>query len=121
MSVGKPIIATLTGGLTRQLIDPEDLSVNGVALKPDVVTISGTQSTPYLNEDYVSLETIVSGIMKIYEAGKDGRSIIGNKAKRYAEKSFKYENMISQWDISIDNTLETWKKSYNRIRVEELN
>lgn len=120
MSVGKPIIATLTGGLTRQLIDPEDLSVNGVALKPDVITISGTQSTPYLNEDYASLETIASGIMKIYEAGKDERDIVGNKAKLYVEKNFKYENMIRQWDMSIDNTLKTWKNCYNRIRVEEI-
>ena len=121
MSVGTPIIATLTGGLTRQLIDPEDLSVNGIALKVDVVTIAGTQMTPYLNEDYTSLETIAAGIMKIYEVGDERRRVIGRKAKKYVEKQFNYENMIIQWDTTIDKTLKNWKQKYNRIRLVELN
>tara|TARA_B100000212_G_scaffold218992_1_gene165881 strand:- start:1555 stop:2784 length:1230 start_codon:yes stop_codon:yes gene_type:complete len=120
MYVGKPIIATQTGGLIRQLINPEDSSINGVSLKPNVTTISGTQKIPYLNEDYASLSSISKGIMEIYETGKEKRKEIGLKAQKYAKSNFSYISMIKKWDDSIDETLLNWKSRYKRISIEEI-
>ena len=120
MSAGIPIVATQTGGLTRQLIDKETLIINGIALKPEVTTISGTQSIPYLNEDFVSVEKVSKAIMKMYELGKDKRKKIGLSAKKYVDKNFSYDKMISQWDKSIENTLSSWQLNYKRVKIEEI-
>jgi glycosyltransferase involved in cell wall biosynthesis len=120
MSAGIPIIATQTGGLTRQLIDKETLAVNGIALKPEVTTISGTQCTPYLNEDFVSVEKVSIAIMKMYSIGSKKRKEIGLAAKNYVNKSFSYNKMIRQWDDSISETLSSWKENYKRVKVEEI-
>ena len=120
MSIGNPIIATETGGLTRQLINPESYFIHGVSIKPNVTTISGTQNIPYLNEDYVSLEAISKGIMKLYRIGDQKRKEIGLKAKKYANNSFNYDKMISKWDKSIDETLKNWKSRYERIMLKEI-
>ena len=120
MSVGNPIIATETGGLIRQLIDPENYFIHGISLKPSVTTISGTQSIPYLNEDYASLESISKGIMKLYEFGDQKRSEIGLKAKSYVHNTFSYRKMINEWDKSIDETLRNWTSRYERIKIEEI-
>ena len=120
MSAGIPIIATQTGGLTRQLIDKETFSVNGISLRPEVTTISGTQTIPYLNEDFVSVESVAKAIMEIYTWGSQKRKSIGNRAQEYVHKNFSYNKMIRQWDESIEMTLSTWKENYNRIKIEEI-
>lgn len=120
MSTGTPIIATQTGGLTRQLIDKETLLVNGIALKPEVTTISGTQDIPYLNEDFVSVETVSKALMKVYAMKSKERKILGDRAKNYTRKSFSYNKMIRNWDESIEYTLSNWKEDYKRIKVEEI-
>jgi glycosyltransferase involved in cell wall biosynthesis len=120
MSVGKPIIATETGGLVRQLINPDTFYVHGVSLKPDLTTLSGTQQIPYLNEDYVSLASVSKAIMKMYKLGDQKRREIGLKAKKYTKNKFIYREMINKWDMSIEETLENWKSRYVRIRVEEI-
>ena len=120
MHTATPIIATLTGGLTRQLINKETLEVNGIALKPDVTTISGTQSIPYINEDFVSVEKVSKSIMQMYMLGHKKRKEIGLRAKKYVNKNFSYNKMIRLWDDSINNTICLWKENYNRIRVEEI-
>ena len=120
MSAGVPIIATQTGGLTRQLIDKETFSVNGIALSPEVTTISGTQTIPYLNEDFVSVESVAKAIMETYTWGSQKRKSIGNRAQKYVHKNFSYNKMIRQWDESIDLTLATWKENYNRLKIEEI-
>ena len=121
MLVGKPIVSTLTGGLIRQVINPEGPFVNGVALKPDVTTISGTQNIPYLNEDYVSVENIAKAIMQMYELNKEERKEIGLKAREYVKEKFSYNNMIKNWDNSIKDTLLNWESRYKRIRIEVIN
>lgn len=121
MSVGKPIIGTQTGGLVRQLINPTNFFVHGVALKPTITTISGTQSIPYLNEDYVSIESASNAIMSMYELGAKERNKLGEICKTYVKENFAYEEMISKWDMSLAKTIKEWKKSYQRVRIEEIN
>ena len=102
MSVGKPIFVTATGGLTRQAIDPDTLEVYGVALNPDFTTTIGTQDVPYLNEDYVSNTKIAKSLYDFYSMSLNEREELGQKAKKYVENNFSYQEMISKWVTSLD-------------------
>ena len=81
MQTGTPIIALKTGGLTRQVVDHRDNSENGIALDVELQTLVGSQTVPYIYEDYVSAETTADAIMKIYKLGATGREKLGNKAR----------------------------------------
>jgi len=115
-----PIIANTTGGLTTQIINPETLDVHGIAIKPSMTTISGTQEIPYLNEDYASTEDISSAIFEFYNKTKKDQILLGQLGQDYVLEKFSMKNMISSWDESIRQTLKNWKEKSNRIRLEEL-
>jgi len=113
----KPIIVTETGGLTRQVVNPITLEKYGIGLKPDVTTISGNQEIHYLNEDYVKVEKVSKAILQMYEMSENDRKSLGKKCREYALSDFNYENMISSWDKSLQDTIKSWKESYKRINV----
>lgn len=120
MTVGKPIIALKTGGLTRQVVDHRDGSENGVALPVELRTIVGSQSVPYIYEDYVSSKTTADALMKIYELGESGREELGKKAKKYVESEFSIQGTIDAWHNTLNNVIDTWKEKRNSWKVEEL-
>jgi len=123
---GTPIIVNKTGGLRSQIVDkksleypwPQDLT--GIGLDPDVTTISGVQDIPYLNEDYVSVEKVAGSLMKMFKMSKEQRSNLGQNGISLVKREFSYKNMIEKWDNSIEETIERFKTSNNRIRLEEL-
>ena len=83
MQTATPIIALKTGGLTRQVVDHRDGTENGVAIPVDLQSLVGSQTVPYIYEDYCSHESIADAFMKLYEAGPQKRKTIGLKAKSY--------------------------------------
>ena len=102
MCVGKPILVTKTGGLTRQIINPDTLEIHGIALNPDFTTTVGTQDVPYLNEDYTSNTKVAKSLYDFYSLSIEEKTILGNKAKIYAENNFSYQKMISKWVSSLE-------------------
>lgn len=110
MQVGKPIIATKTGGLTRQVVNFNTGEENGVALEPDLKTMVGSQSVPYIFEDYVSQDKIADALKKIYDMDSIKRKELGNKARKYVLENFNYENTIKEWDSSLEKTINNWQK-----------
>ena len=120
MQVGNPIIAVKTGGQTRQIINHFDGSINGIALEPDMTTISGSQKVHYLNEDYVKTENVAKAILEMYNLGEEKRNEIGKKAMEYVKKEFNYNNMISLWDNSLEKTINNWKNDHKRIRISKI-
>lgn len=110
MQVGKPIIATKTGGLTRQVVNFKTGEENGVALEPELKTLVGSQSVPYIFEDYVSQDKIADAIKKIYDMGNTKRQSLGKKAREYVLENFKYEKTVKEWDKSLENTINNWRK-----------
>lgn len=112
MQVGKPIIATKTGGLTRQVVDHRDGSENGVALEVELKTLVGSQQVPYIFEDLVSHESISKAIKKIYDMDPSERIELGQKAKKYVESEFNYQNTIDMWHDTMTETIENWKSRY---------
>lgn len=110
MSAGVPIIAAKTGGLTRQVIDHRDGTENGVGLDIDCKTLVGSQSVPYIMEDYVTCENTAKGIMKLYEIPSQERSNLRKKVRNYVQSEFNYQKTIDMWHESSINLIQNWKK-----------
>lgn len=118
MQAGVPIIALKTGGMSRQVINHRDGSINGVALPVEFKALVGSQHVPYIYEDYVSQKTVANGIMELYELGKDKRRELGEKARQYVLEEFSYKKTIDLWSDSLLDTIENWKSKQNRIHLE---
>ena len=110
MTVGKPIIALKTGGLTRQVVDHRDGSENGVALPVELRALVGSQQVPYIYEDYVTSETVSEAILKLYEMGPEGRKVLGEKARNYALSEFSSEATIDAWHNTLNKLIDDWKE-----------
>lgn len=121
MMCGKPIIALKTGGLTRQVEDPETGEHYGIALEPEVKCLIGNHMVPYIYEDFVSHETVAKAFMKMYEMGPDERERIGKRAMERARREYSLEKTISDWDASLTKTIDSWKSGVNsKWKVNEL-
>ena len=114
----KPVIALKTGGLTRQVEDHETGYQYGVALEPDVKNLVGNQLVPYIYEDNVSHNAVAKAFMTMYDAGPEKRAEIGRLSREHALRNYNIDNMIKQWDQSLDKLFSTWKP--NRWRHVEL-
>lgn len=120
MQTGTPIIAPMTGGQTRQVVDHRDGSENGFALPIELQTLVGSQNVPYIFEDYCSVQTIAEKIWQMYKLGLEGRKDLGQKAKRYVESEFSYQKTIDLWHETMLQKLENWKDSYERFTIKEI-
>lgn len=109
MMCGKPIIAVKTGGLTRQVINCHDGSMNGVALDVDCKKLVGSQATPYIVEDNVKPESVAEAYWKMYKLGPDARKEVGLKAMRYAREEFNLDRLIKTWDEGLEDVLANWR------------
>ena len=122
MMTGTPIIAPMTGGQTRQVVDHRTGGQNGIALPIEFQTMVGNQSVPYILEDYVSTDTIAEALLDMYNIKQlpKGYKMLCERVKEYAHHEFNYENRIQQWDNLIEHTIQTWKTRYNRYNMEVL-
>jgi glycosyltransferase involved in cell wall biosynthesis len=120
MTVGNPIVAIKTGGLTRQVVDHRDGSENGVALPVEMRSLVGSQHVPYIYEDYVSTETTAQAYMKLYEMGPEERKKLGEKAKNYADTEFGYQKTIDMWDKTLGDLIDNWKKDRKNWELQKL-
>lgn len=103
MQTGTPIIVSLTGGLTSQVIDYNDCSRNGIGISPSVKSLNGNQNIPYIYEDFVCVEKVSKSIMDFYKLSKSEKDILSKKCVEYVKKDFNYENMIKSWDNILEN------------------
>jgi len=114
MQTGTPIIAVKTGGLTRQVVDHRDGSENGVALPVETKSLVGSQQVPYIYEDYVTIETVAEGFLKMYNFGPEGRKELGKKCIDYVKSEFNHQDTIDKWDETLKDTIKNWKENYTR-------
>ena len=119
MQTGTPIIAPCTGGQTRQVVDYRDGSENGFALPIEFKSLVGSQSVPYIYEDYTSCETIADKMWKMYDLGDVGRHKLGQKAKSYVASDFSYQGTVDKFHNLMLETIENWKKNYVRYEITE--
>jgi glycosyltransferase involved in cell wall biosynthesis len=110
MMTGTPIIAAKTGGLTRQVVNSVTGGENGVALDIDLKTLVGSQTVPFIYEDYVSNENVAKGIMKLYKKSDKEKARLSKKVLKYARGEFGYQKTIDQWHETMLDALEKFKK-----------
>jgi len=109
MQVANPIIAAKTGGLTRQVIDHRDGTENGVGLDIKTKTLVGSQSVPYIYEDYVCLDDTADAIYKLYSMSSNERKALGIKAREYVMSEFSMQTTIDMWHESLLKLSNNWK------------
>ena len=109
MKVGNPIIATKTGGLTRQVVDHRDGSENGVALDVKVKSLVGSQNVPYIYEDYSDVNDAADAIHKLFCMPKEERAELGLKARAYVQSEFALQDTVDEWHNTLLKLVEDWK------------
>ena len=109
MSVGTPIIAAKTGGLTRQVIDHRDGSHNGVGLDIDTQVLVGSQVVPFIYEDYVNCDHVADAFMQLFELSPKDRAELRQKVRNYVLSEFSYQKTIDDWHDTALNLIKTWK------------
>ncbi len=110
MMCARPIIAVKTGGLTRQVVDVNDGSENGIALNVDCKKLVGSQATPYIVEDMVKVENVAEAYWKLYKMDPEARKELGFKAMRYAHQQFDMQMLIKTWDEALEDVFANWQK-----------
>lgn len=120
MQCGRPIIALKTGGLTRQVVDHRDGTENGFSLPVEMQSMVGSQTVPYIFEDYCSAQTTAEAILKMYELGHEGRRSLGSKARKYALSEFSLERTVSDWDRTLVELTDNWKNNRNLWEKKEI-
>jgi glycosyltransferase involved in cell wall biosynthesis len=115
MMTGTPIIATKTGGLTRQVVDYRDGSENGVALPVECKTLVGSQSVPYIFEDYVTNETAAAALFDFYNKTREEEysEKLSQKVLDYVSEEFSYQTTVDLWHDSMIETIENFKTRKN--------
>ena len=114
MMTGTPIIAAKTGGLTKQVVNEFEGGENGVAMNIDLKTLVGSQTVPYIYEDYVSNKTVANSIMKLFKLNNKEKRKLSKKVLRYAKKQFSHQKTIDQWHDTMLDTLKKFKNSNER-------
>lgn len=120
MMAGKPIIALKTGGLTRQVEDHQTGEQYGIALEPEIRSIVGNQTVPYIYEDFVSHQTVADAFMKMYEMGPEARAALGRRAREHALRDYDIDRLVKDWDDSLTRLVGGWKKGEDRWQAVEI-
>tara|TARA_Y100001963_G_scaffold63349_1_gene88275 strand:+ start:251 stop:1501 length:1251 start_codon:yes stop_codon:yes gene_type:complete len=114
MQTGTPIIAVKTGGLTRQVVDHRDNSENGVAIDVDLKTMVGSQSVPYIYEDYATAQSIASALMEMYEKSPEEKVTLSKKVKDYVASEFNMQKTVDMWHETMSDCIENWEDRHQR-------
>ena len=119
MMTGTPVIAPKTGGLTKQVVNSIEGGANGVALDIDLKTMVGSQTVPYIYEDYVSNEKFAWALYKMFKMNDKQKNKLSKKVLRYVKKEFSYQKTIDMWDETMLKTLKEFKE-YKRWSIETI-
>ena len=123
LSCGRPIIANMTGGLQEQIMDNGELF--GVPLFPSSQAVIGSQDVPYIYEDRLDGDHVVSALTKMYNMGPEERMKMGMKGREHVLKNYNFKTFEEQWVnemLKINEVHGSWenRKNYNGITFKEL-
>lgn len=136
---GTPIIVHMTGGLQFQignwwqksdgspcvnLKDQDDMTKTakklwnasrgdwwGIPVFSSSRSCTGSQQIPYIYDDRVSHDDVVKALIKMYEMGRVKRRELGQRAREWAIKNFNQNDMIKSWDSTLEDQINTYKKT----------
>lgn len=110
-----PIIVNKTGGLQQQICDNEG-NCFGVGLEPTSKAIIGSQQIPYIYEDRLSEETVVNGMLEMYNMSKEERDAVGAKAREFVMKDYNFDDFNNSWVETLEQIYEkhgSWENRKN--------
>lgn len=122
LSAGTPVINTMTGGLQEQVTDGENWF--GIGVEPASKAIIGSQSIPWIYEDRVSEEGVVSALKKMHNMPRERRKEIGLAGAEHVKKNYGFDDFAKTWVelmTKIHNEHGSWenRKKYKRWEISE--
>ena len=120
MMTGTPIIAAKTGGLTKQVWNSKTKKANGVALDIDLQSLVGSQTVPFIYEDYVSNQNVAKGIMKLYKTSTKEKQRLSRQVLKYAKTEFNHQKTIDLWHNTMIETLKKFKENNQKWNLIEI-
>ena len=112
----------MTGGLQEQVTDGENWF--GVGIEPASKAIIGSQQIPWIYEDRVNEEGVISALKEIHNMGAERRKQLGLLGAEHARKNYSFSNFEKTWVDLMTNIYEqrgSWenRKQYNRWELIE--
>lgn len=122
MQVGKPVIALKTGG-EYKVQNPVTGQQYGVALEPVKRLLVGSQTVPYIYEDYADQAEVKDAFMKIYKMTDEEKQKLSEDAIAYIDENFSCDSVVKAWDESLEKCIVTFKESKGKSKfvLETLN
>ena len=133
---GTPIVVHMTGGLQFQIgpwwdgLDrfddqekltkiAKDARSKGVVfwgepIFPSSRSCTGSQQVPYIYDDRVSHDDVVSALMKMYKMTRTERRSLGVRAREWVLDKFSMKKMVSSWDDVIVSQIDKYRSSGRR-------
>ena len=122
LSCGTPIIATVTGGLQEQVMTPD--AQFGIPLFPSSKAIIGSQDVPYIYEDRLNRDQVLSALSNMYDMGDEARREMGLKGRVHVLENYNFNNYGSKWVELMTKFHEehgSWNtRNYNGITFKEV-
>tara|TARA_R110002020_G_scaffold78557_7_gene197491 strand:- start:1588 stop:2847 length:1260 start_codon:yes stop_codon:yes gene_type:complete len=123
LACGTPIIVNMTGGLQEQVTDGKKWF--GIGLEPVSKAIVGSQNVPYIFEDRVSEEQVVTALEEMYNCSKGKIKKMGNAGRRHFLKNYSWEKFQKRWPKIMKEVHEkcgSWetRKNHERWSLKEV-
>ena len=120
LSAGTPVINTMTGGLQEQVTDGEKWF--GIGIEPASKAIIGSQQIPWIYEDRVSGQDVISALVEMHEMSKEERSRLGAAGREHTLNNYGFENFKNTWIdlmLKIHEEHGSWenRKKYERWKL----
>ena len=104
LSCGTPIIVTMTGGLQEQVTDGTNWF--GIGLEPSSKAVIGSQDVPYIYEDRISSQQLVSALKKVYEMSSADRSKLGLAGREHTLNNYNFQVYTDRWVSLLEEAYE---------------
>ena len=123
LSCGTPIIVNMTGGLQEQITDGKEFF--GIPLMPSSKAIIGSQTVPYIYEDRLNKEHVISALYKIYSMNNEQRRELGMLGRQHVENNYNFQKFSETWVdlmLNVHDRCGSWenRKNYNKIHFKEI-
>lgn len=109
MMVGRPVILLKTGGMTRQVVDHRTGEQYGVGIDPIHTSLVGSQQVPFIYEDFAGINDVVDALWKVSHYSEEEKNMLAIKMLGYVDYEFNYNKMISEWDMTLTETIDKYK------------
>ena len=124
LSCGTPIIVNMTGGLQEQVFDQETKTWNGIGLEPDSKAVIGSQAVPFIYEDRLSGNKVVSAFRTMFAMSEEDRNVYGRSGRQHVIENYNFETFKQTWVdfmLRIHEEEGSWEtREYNNYRLLEV-